>query len=195
MCSCVLNTYHLLILELLIAANQGNGTEQKRTRQTYSRSQIFQLEAEYHSNKYLTKRQRMDVAEKINLTERQVKIWFQNRRMKEKKGNNTSPINSSLTTTASVVSKPITPKSNTQMMIHERQVLNPAQSEQLQSHQQFYEQHQNYFNDHQNAVTPHYFNNSIIQDNNGFRNAMIKQNAFADFNIFNYSTTLENIGV
>lgn len=175
----------------MIAATQGNGIEQKRTRQTYSRSQIFQLEAEYHSNKYLTKRQRMDVAEKINLTERQVKIWFQNRRMKEKKGNSTSPTNSSLTTTASTASKPITPKSNTQM-IHERQVLNPTQLEQLQSQQQFYE-HQNYFDNHQNAVT-HYCNNSIAEDNS-YRNAMVKQNLFADFNTFNYSTTLENIGM
>ncbi|XP_022169712.1 barH-like 2 homeobox protein [Myzus persicae] len=57
----------------------------RKPRQAYSAKQLERLEAEFKTDKYLSVSKRMELSKALNLTEVQIKTWFQNRRTKWKK--------------------------------------------------------------------------------------------------------------
>ena len=59
--------------------------KKKKARTTFTGRQIWELENTFKEKKYLTSAERNELAELLNVTDCQVKIWFQNRRTKYKK--------------------------------------------------------------------------------------------------------------
>lgn len=57
----------------------------KKARTAFNGQQLKELEKRYKTQKYLTAGDRMNIAKSLKLSEQQVKTWFQNRRMKEKR--------------------------------------------------------------------------------------------------------------
>lgn len=57
----------------------------KRIRTAFTPSQLMKLENAFEMNHYVVGQERKDLAKSLNLSETQVKVWFQNRRTKHKR--------------------------------------------------------------------------------------------------------------
>uniref|UniRef100_A0AC35UC50 Homeobox domain-containing protein n=1 Tax=Rhabditophanes sp. KR3021 TaxID=114890 RepID=A0AC35UC50_9BILA len=57
----------------------------RRPRTTFTSEQLIKLENEFSQTKYLSRPRRYRLAQELMLSETQIKIWFQNRRMKSRR--------------------------------------------------------------------------------------------------------------
>uniref|UniRef100_A0A8C2ZZB0 Caudal type homeobox 1a n=2 Tax=Cyclopterus lumpus TaxID=8103 RepID=A0A8C2ZZB0_CYCLU len=74
--------------ELIRPSFTGTKTRTKdKYRVVYTDHQRLELEKEFQCNRYITMRRKSELSMLLSLSERQVKIWFQNRRAKERKIN------------------------------------------------------------------------------------------------------------
>ena len=60
-------------------------TKKKRARTTFSTEQLKRLEKRFIGNHYIVGEERQKIAKELDLSEAQVKVWFQNRRIKFKR--------------------------------------------------------------------------------------------------------------
>ncbi|XP_058445607.1 homeobox protein ceh-30 [Malaya genurostris] len=68
-----------------VSVKRRKQSNDRKPRQAYSAKQLERLENEFKQDKYLSVSKRLELSKCLNLTEVQIKTWFQNRRTKWKK--------------------------------------------------------------------------------------------------------------
>lgn len=67
------------------APSSSSSSRSKRVRTIFSAEQLEKLEAEFARQQYMVGPERLVLAASLRLSESQVKVWFQNRRIKWRK--------------------------------------------------------------------------------------------------------------
>lgn len=134
--------------------------KQKRVRTAFSTEQIRTLERTYLRHRYIDSERRAELAKTLNIGDKCIKIWFQNRRMKEKRESSESSYESSSETGNDTPTVPSSPPSQpSEAASPPLQVNNDQQSE---------PSNQCYYNTEQMYQLPTYYNQGqyFCRDNN-----------------------------
>ncbi|CAH3918237.1 unnamed protein product [Pieris brassicae] len=100
----------------------------KRMRTAYTTDQLHVLENAYRRKKYVDAEGRHELAKRLNVSDKCVKVWFQNRRMKEKKESSES----SDTSSESSLIEPVTPPSPVSQPLSEKNNVHKSLPEEIQ---------------------------------------------------------------